>query len=235
MASSTKTTTSTVEWELADTYEEAAAVIARVGILPLSSLFPEHPSLESITRREAWHTGLAADPWLWRDRFAGEGVAAYGRFMAKKPILADAALFPLLQAALQPAKGLRSRYADGLVSKDMLRIYDIVEGHEGVDVRELRRSSGLQDKESKKRFDAALIELQSTGDIVISGISDRLNDKGVKSGWNSTCYMLATQWMARHGLEPVQMDRTAARNELLARFGEVSREAAVQKLAKLMR
>lgn len=227
--------TQMMEWNTIESYEEAAAVIAKVGILPLSGLFPEYPSLEAITHREAWHTGQQTDPWLWRDRFAGEGVAAYGRFMAKKPILVDAAWFPLLQAALKPVKSLRSRYEDGVVSKDVLRLYDLIEAHDGIDVRELRRSAGLQNKESKKTFDDALIDLQSTGDIVISGISERLNELGNKNGWNSTCYSLSSHWMARHGIEPLRLDRQDAKDELLARFAEAASEAAVQKLAKLLR
>jgi hypothetical protein len=223
------------EWKIITSYEEAAEVIAKVGILPLSGLFPEHPSLESITQREAWHTGKDTDPWLWRDRFAGEGAAAYGRFMAKKPILVDAAWFPLLQAALKPAKSLRNRYEDGIVSKEVLRLYDLIEGHDGIDVKELRRAAGLQDKESKKTFDDALIELQSTGGIVIAGISERLNELGNKNGWNSTCYSLSGHWMARHGLEPLRIERQAAKDKLLARFREAASEAAAAKLAKLLR
>lgn len=77
-------------------------VVEHLGILPLSSFIPDHPSLVSITRDDAWHTGLVTDPWLWRDRFAGEGVAAYGRFLASKPVLISGQLFPLIQCVLSP-------------------------------------------------------------------------------------------------------------------------------------
>ncbi len=224
-----------LEWSMVETFEEAGAVIAKVGILPLSGLFPEHPSLESLTRRDAWHTDLETDPWQWRSRFADEGVAAYGRFMAKKPLLVDAAWFPLLNAALKPVKSLRSRYEDGIVSKDVLRLFDLIEANEGIDTRELRRSAGLQDKESKKTFDDSLIELQSTGEIVISGVAERLNELGTKNGWNSTCYSLSAHWMRRHGLKTLQLERADAKEKLLSRFAAVANDSAVQKLAKLLR
>ena len=39
------------------TYEEACHVVADLGILPLSSFMPDHPSLDSMTLLAAWHTG----------------------------------------------------------------------------------------------------------------------------------------------------------------------------------
>lgn len=64
----------------AATYEDVTKIVKEVGILPLSSFIPDHPSLESLTTQEQWHTGLETDPWLWRDRLPGDGLAAYGRF-----------------------------------------------------------------------------------------------------------------------------------------------------------
>ncbi|MDQ0169855.1 AlkZ-related protein [Paenibacillus tundrae] len=61
------------------TYEEAVQRIQTIGILPLAPLFPEYPSLSSLTPQENWHKDNALDPWLWRTRFAEEGIAAYGR------------------------------------------------------------------------------------------------------------------------------------------------------------
>ena len=60
--------------------------------------------------------------------------------------------------------------------------------------------TGMQQTSDKRAFDRALIDLQSSADLVISGISERLNEHGNKSGWNSTCYMLADHWMERHGI-----------------------------------
>lgn len=227
--------TTAMEWSMIETFEEAGSVLAKIGILPLSGLFPDHPSLESLTRKDAWHTDLVTDPWQWRSRFADEGVAAYGRFMAKKPLLVNAEWFPLLKAALKPSKSLRSRYEDGNVAKEVLRLFDLIEANEGIDTRELRRSAGLQVKESKKIFDDSLIELQSTGEIVISGVAERLNELGTKNGWNSTCYSLSSHWMKRHGIKSIQLEREEAKEKLLAQFAATSSDSAVQKLAKLLR
>ena len=74
------TTTNT----LVHTYEEAAAYIREIGILPLATCIPEYPSLESITEKAHWYSGSELDPWGWRNRFAIEGVAAYGKFMKRR-------------------------------------------------------------------------------------------------------------------------------------------------------
>ena len=104
-------------------YEEACQVIEELGVVPLSSFIPGHPSLVSITQDAAWHTGNGTDPWLWRDRFAGEGVAAYGRFLAGKPLLISREIFPLVRCLLAPSETVADRYAAGNLSRPAARIY----------------------------------------------------------------------------------------------------------------
>jgi hypothetical protein len=196
------------------TFEQATAFVQKIGILPLSSFIPDYPSLESETTPSQWHTGLDTDPWLWRDRFAGEGLAAYGRFFAKKPLLISAELFPLVKNILDDPYTVGDRYEDGTVSKATVDVYQAIANQEGIDVRLLRSNTGLSSKESKSEFDRALIELQSTADIVITGISDRLGANGVKSGWNSTCYMTAEHWMELHGMEKNELPSPEAKVRL---------------------
>ncbi len=59
------------KYEIIHTYEEVIQLIERVGILPLASLIPEHPSLSSVTESRQWHSGTDQDPWSWRVRFPG--------------------------------------------------------------------------------------------------------------------------------------------------------------------
>jgi hypothetical protein len=200
------------------TFDEAAFIIQQQGILPLSSFIPEHPSLESITAPDSWHTGTDKDPWLWRDRFAGEGIAAYGRFFAKKPMFIAADIFALVKSALGSKDTVEQRYRDGILSNASVKIYRAIEAEDGIDVRALRRGVGLQHKDDKNEFDKALIELQSAFNVVILGISERLNALGHKSGWNSTCYIIAENWMELHGIEAFEGTKKAAQSELFARL-----------------
>lgn len=218
---------------LVQSYEEAVEAIRTVGILPLSSFIPEHPSLESITAREAWHTGLDTDPWLWRDRFAGEGVAAYGRFFKKKPILVSAELFPLLHAALHDGLTAEERYEEGRMSLAARKIHSAVEEQGGIDTKSLRAAAGLKDKEHKSEYDKALIELQEAAEILIAGISERLNDNGQKNGWNSTCYERTDRWMRQHGQQPSSLHSRDAKAQLLARLEPVCSDKAYAWFRKL--
>ncbi len=201
---------------MAITFAEAAEVIEHLGILPLSSFIPDHPSLVSITQSDAWHTGADTDPWLWRDRFAIEGIAAYGRFLGDKPLLISREIFPIMQCVLAPTQTVEERYAAGLVAKSTLRIYTCIAENDDINVRTLRRQAGMQHSSDKSAFDRSLNELQNAGEVVISGISERLNEQGNKSGWNSTCYMLADNWMQRHGIAKAHLSHEQAKTELYA-------------------
>jgi hypothetical protein len=217
---------------MATTFAEAADIIEHFGILPLSSFIPDHPSLVSITRPDAWHTGEDTDPWLWRDRFAIEGIAAYGRFLGDKPLLVSRELFPLVQCALAPGETVEERYAAGLLAKEALRIYDCIAENDDIDVKTLRRQVGMQHTADKSAFDRSLNELQNTGEVVISGISERLNPQGNKSGWNSTCYLLAYNWMQRHGIVKAHLSSEQAKAQLYTRIEPRWEASAVQYLKK---
>jgi len=214
------------------TYEEACHVVEHLGIVPLSSFIPGHPSLVSITQDAAWHTGTDTDPWLWRDRFAGEGAAAYGRFLAGKPLLISREMFPLIRCLLTPSETVADRYAAGVLARPTARIYDCIGENEGIDVRTLRMLTGMQRTSDKHAFDLSLTDLQSTADIVISGISERLNEHGNKSGWNSTCYMLADRWMELHGIASALCTREEAKTKLYAWIEQRWDERAVRYLKR---
>ncbi|SFK70885.1 hypothetical protein SAMN03159341_101197 [Paenibacillus sp. 1_12] len=218
------------------TFEEAGSVVREIGVLPLSSFIPDHPSLESITEHTAWHTDEASDPWLWRDRFASEGIAAYGRFFKKKPMLIDSQLFPLWCRALELPMTVEERYQDGLASRHAVKLYETIRENPGIDVKALRRAVGLAGKEDKAQFDKTLIELQSSTEVVIAGISDRLNEQGNKSGWNSTCYILSEAWITQHGLSTVRLSVEEAKNKLLAecrqRWSETAYSFVVKALSR---
>jgi hypothetical protein len=217
------------------TFEEASMFVKEIGILPLSSFIPDYPSLDSSTDHEQWHTGQASDPWLWRDRFAGEGVAAYGRFFAKKPLLIAADWFPLIKNVLEEPYTVQERYNDGLLPKATVVLHQAVVEEEGIDVKQLRAKIGMKSKESKNEFDRSLIELQSTTDLVIAGISERLNASGVKNGWNSTCYMTADHWIELHGLQKNTLPSPEAKHKLRSLLEERCEAKALAYLVKVLK
>jgi hypothetical protein len=209
-----------------ETYEEAIRIIEETGILPLSPLIPEHPSLESVTDKERWYTSTKLDPWLWRARFPGDGKAAYGKFCKNKSILVARELFPLVKAVLGSPLPLEERYKSGQVSKEARELYALIQEEEGIETRSLRSKAGMKAQDMKKKFDKALLELQGSVDIVISGIKDRRNEVGEQNGWNSTSFETSGYWMENAGLPTVMPEIEDAKAELLDRLsGQWSAEA----------
>jgi len=192
------------------TYEEAAEVISRMGFLPLAPLIPEHPSLNRITKAENWHIGSEYDPWLWRARFPGDGLAAYGKFIRKKGILVSREWFPAYVAALGSDDPLKVRYKNGLCSKEALKLLAIIEEEEGIETRKLRLEADMKPADQKSAFDNAVTELQGSLDIVISGVKERQNAEGEKNGWNSTSFETVRHWMEAGDLSPFAGTRSDA-------------------------
>ncbi|AIQ47494.1 hypothetical protein R70723_17585 [Paenibacillus sp. FSL R7-0273] len=182
------------------TFEEMTEVVSRLGILPLAQLIPGHPSLNGLTKAENWHTGSELDPWSWRARFPGEGLAGYGKFIRKKAILVSREWFPAFVKAVGSPTELEERYNNGLASREAVQLLQIIRGNEGIETRELRTLAEMRAKEKKTAFDNALNELQGTADIVISGVKARLNAEGEVNGWNSTSFETAGHWMKENSL-----------------------------------
>ena len=121
------------------TFAEASGAVEQLGILPLSGFIPDHPSLDSITEPAAWHTGAETDPWQWRDRFAAEGIAAYGRFIGSRPTLIAQGVFPLVKCLLASPQTVSERYASGLLTRSTVQIYEIIQHNQSIEVRTLRK------------------------------------------------------------------------------------------------
>jgi hypothetical protein len=216
------------------TYEEAAKAIEELGILPLASLIPDFPSLNSITSREYWHSGTEFDPWIWRTKFSSDGIAGYGKFIKKKSVLVSRQLLPYVKKVLGSDQSLEERYFNGNVSKVAWDLYKIVSEEEGMDTRELRAKAKLKEKEKKKIFENAVLELQGSMDMVISGIQEKKNHLGEKNGWSSTAFETYDCWAARNTIEVAGISRGEAKKLLIDHFSSIgSHKEAIKSFEKI--
>lgn len=222
------------EQGIVTTYEEMAEVIARLGILPLAGLIPEHPSVNGLTKPENWHTGSELDPWSWRARFPGEGLAGYGKFIRKKAVLVSREWFPAFVKTVGSSQGMEDRYNSGLSSREAVLLLQIISDNEGIETRELRSLAEMKAKEKKAAFDNALTELQGTADIVISGVKARLNASGEVNGWNSTSFETVGHWMKENQLSPFDGSREEAAAWLQSAMKEVWTPAAIGWISKVL-
>ncbi|KMJ56941.1 hypothetical protein AB685_19425 [Bacillus sp. LL01] len=223
----------TTEIRTIHTYEEAVAVINEVGLLPLAPLFDDYPSLGSITPKEAWHSDTEQDPWMWRTQFAADGVAAYGKFIRKKAVFISRDLLPFMLTALASKETVNQRYEKGQVSREALNLYSNISECQGIDTRVLRSKAGMKDKEKKKAFDQALLELQGNLDIVVSGTKEKQDNNGEKSGWSSTSYETMGHWCEKNNIERIKLDKEEATEQLLTHFSSLTTEATMKKLKKI--
>ncbi|MDR7076915.1 hypothetical protein J2Y03_001938 [Neobacillus niacini] len=201
-----------------NTYEEAISVIQEIGFLPLAQLIPNYPSLDSITTKEHWHTGSEMDPWLWRAKFPGDGVATYGKFVKKKSVLISSEMLPLIRAILGSPLSVNERYRDGIMSREAVELYAQISENEGIDTRVLRVRAGMKDKDMKKPFDNALLELQGSMDIVVSGTKAKTNEAGEKNGWSSTSFETMEYWAEKNKISETTVEIDDAKMELRDHF-----------------
>ncbi|MGZ9586965.1 AlkZ-related protein [Paenibacillus marinisediminis] len=219
--------------QLIQTYDEAVDVVKKMGILPLTPLIPNYPSLEGVTPKEQWYTDSDQDPWRWRVRFAGDGHAAYGKFIKKKSVLISREVLPWVYALLSPSGTIEQRYANGLLSKEAKELYAIIADEPGIETRALRAAAGMKAKEKKGDFDKALQELQGHMDIVISGVKERRNAAGEMNGWRSTSYEPTQIWMQGAGVAIEPISRDEASSKLKEHLTRVSSEEATNVFAKI--
>lgn len=215
------------------TYDEAIEVVNEIGFLPLAKLIPNYPSLDNITLKENWHTGTELDPWLWRARFPVDGAAAYGKFVKKKSVLISSELLPLIRAILGSPLSVKERYNDGLMSKEAVELFTLISENEGIDTRVLRVEAGMKDKEKKKPFDNALLELQGFMDIVVSGTKEKTNEAGEKNGWSSTSFETTEYWAKNHRMDAGSVEVADAKMRLRDHFVGICNPEAMKAFNKL--
>jgi hypothetical protein len=215
------------------TYEEAIGVIKEIGFLPLAKLIPDYPSLDSITSKEHWHTGSELDPWMWRAKFPGDGAAAYGKFVKRKSVLLSTELLPFYRAILGSPVSVENRYQDGLMSREAVELFTLIKENEGIDTRVLRVEAGMKEKEKKKVFDNALLELQGSMYICVSGTKEKTNAAGEKNGWSSTSYETMTYWAKNHRIDENPIGRDDAKMMLRDHFAAICSPEALKAFQKL--
>lgn len=213
-------------------YRQFIELVQTYKIFPFASFVPDYPSLTALTVHNDWHKETDTDPWGWRIRIAQDGEAAYGKFFGDKACFIDKALFPAIQTALTNNKTVEERYYDGLISHTAWRMYNIIIENEHIDSRELRKLSGLHEKDSKREYDKALVELQNNADVVITGSAKSSEND---AGWNSMCFMSANAWLTSIHSNHETLTVAEAQTEIIEALKVHSSEKAMQYFVKKLK
>ena len=130
-----------------------------------------------------WHTGdPETDPWEWRIRVLNErDDIAYAKCFFKKSGYITQEFYPYFLSVRHAGREFDDEYADGLISHNAKRIYDVISEYGELPLHEIKTHGGFgQDEKSK--FDSALTELQMRLYLTICGTRRRMNFKGEEYG-----------------------------------------------------
>jgi hypothetical protein len=130
---------------------------------------------------------------------------------------------------------LRKRFKDGLFSKEALDLFSLIGGDEGIDTRLLRVNAGMKAKEKKKSFDTALLELQGSMDIVVSGSKEKTDEMGAKNGWSSISLETMDYWTKINHIKQINMDKEEAKKELKNHFEKICSPEVMKAFAKIFK
>jgi hypothetical protein len=150
-----------------------------------------------------WHTGdRETDPWEWRMRVLEErNDVAYSKLFFKKSGYITAEWLPYFLAARRKGQDFEEAYLDGTISHEAKQIFDVILEHGAVPLHTLKALSGLNGKEYKSRFDAALTELQTRMFITMCARKQKQSQSGEEYGWFSTVFCTEEQFFSKSVFE----------------------------------
>jgi len=195
----------------------------------------ETPPYETPVR---WHTGDPnTDPWEWRMRVLEErNDIAYSKLFFKKSGYITAEWFPNFLAVRRKNQSFAEAYLDGTLSHGAKQIYDVIAEHGAIPLHELKSLSGLNGKEHKSRFDAALTELQMRLFITMCARKQKQSQSGESYGWFSTVFCPVEQFFPKSVFEKAaalhQEEAAAAIRNQVLRFNP---QANAKKIEKFIR
>src|SRR3954452_4034998 len=122
------------------------------------------------------HDWALGKTWEWKDKIPDRKEAWYGKLVRGKPAFISLADLPAFYA-LSPNYGelddYLEAYADGLLSTEAKMVYEALLSEGPLPTSTMRKAVGLGGGgDNARRFDRAIVELQSSLKIVKSGISD---------------------------------------------------------------
>lgn len=215
-------------------YKEFTSIVEGVGFMTLSNNCIDLISLEDLTMKEQWHTGLETDPWLWRVNIEKDGKAAYGKLFDKKPGFISLEWYPKFLAARRNGRSFTEMYSAGLVSNYAKQIYDLFESHKILAVHEIKSLGGFT-KDLNSKYEAAMCELQMGMFITVKGTKQKISSKGEPYGWPSTAYSTVEVWAGDKLIEEsYRIKPKDAMDEILLRIREITPDAETKKIQRFL-
>ena len=114
--------------------------------------------------------------WGWKDQMLGKRKWYYAKLLRKKATLISLEVAPYFYALTEnfgdPEQDYLIQYEAGRLKQENKLVYEALLQNGAMDTVALRRKVGLTSKESKYRFERALMELQADMKILPIGVSE---------------------------------------------------------------
>ena len=114
--------------------------------------------------------------WGWKDQMLGKRMWYYAKMLRKKATLISLEVAPYFYALTEnygdPEQDYLIQYEAGRLKQENKLVYEALLRNGPMDTVALRRRVGLASKESKYRFERALVELQADMKILPTGVAE---------------------------------------------------------------
>lgn len=209
-------------------YQDFAAAVDDLGFMPFSANRISFPSLEGLTARDMWHTGLDSDPWQWKTRIVEERKCAYAKVFSGKPGFISLRWFPVFLAARRAGVDFDRRYRQGVLSHAASRIYALFDDEPVLATHEIKRMAGLG-KEAKAEYERGMVELQMGMFLTIDGMTRMVSAAGEPHSWPATTYTTVENWARDLFRESLRLDPDEAAERIVERIVEIVPGADLKK------
>ena len=159
-----------------DTPEQLAALLSRVGFLPLFSNSIPGFSVEEHTVPSHWWTGEDSDPWEWRHVLSSHPDIAYGKFFGKKAGFIHKSWFPVFANYRRNGYDFDALYDDGLAPFKWKSVMDLFELDDHMIGKELPAKDVPHEN--------IKTDLEMRTYLIIAEFYQKRNKKGQPYGWH---------------------------------------------------
>lgn len=194
----------------------------------------EEPPYDTPVR---WHTGEPeTDPWEWRMRVLNErSDIAYAKMFFRKSGYLTKEWAPCFLAVRRGNGTFEEQYADGMISNQAKRIYDIIAEYGTLPLHGIKELAGFG-KEEKSQFERALVELQMKMYLTMCGRQQKISQKGEEYGWASTVFCTTEDfWGEGVFQEAGQLDKEEAIEKITEQVLTLHPKAEQKKILKFIK
>jgi hypothetical protein len=203
------------------TYDDFIEKVNELGFfLPVSG-FPSASSF--IKEGQQWSGKPDLDPWLWKDRAPSDKKLAYTSLCGGRKGFIAPKYYSIFYDAFHPNRTMDERQDAGLLSYYEWKLWNLLSSEgRALGTHEYRKLLGVKTGNGKSALDTAVLNLQLTFEVTLTGPVDMLDKNGIAYNTSVGCGLIEDwvpeEWMS---MNP-RMEHEEAFDIIIRRACEVS-------------